>query len=77
MNSYSRSDLKLRGVILSEGTELKPQRGFCRNLRPSSRRFKQRINLSNRSYIIGRAYDEPLCGEHVENLLLQRNFIID
>lgn len=37
--------------------------------------IKNRFNC--RSYIIGRAYDEPYGGCAIENVLLGRNYIID
>ena len=67
----------MQGVILGDGLEMSAPKGISQNLRSPARKIKYRIDISNRSYIIGRAYDEPLFCDHVENILLQRNFIID
>jgi len=38
---------------------------------------KRTAVYSSQVLIIGKAYDEPICNVHVENLLLQREYIID
>ena len=77
MDSHSWSNRKLQGAIIIQDDELSPGhlcRGICycrqgHDFNPAP--------LTKNFYIIGRAYNEPRVCNHIENLLLQRNFIID
>ncbi len=77
MDSHSWSNRKLRGAIITQDDERSPTtlpQGICycrqgHGFIPAP--------LSKNFYIIGRAYIEPGVCDHVEDLLLQRNFIID
>lgn len=44
---------------------------------PARRNEWKKNRFSSRSYIIGKAYDEPYDCRMVENILLGRHFIID
>lgn len=77
MDSHSWSSRKWQGTLFCQC-----QGSSCRNLydRPplsGSDGVRQGSVLSNQVLIIGKAYDEPICCVHVENLLLQREYIID
>ena len=77
MDSFSRSNQKRQEIILSQGIEKSSGSfgtsvcGYCR------KDDNQPLTSSKNFYMIGRAYNEPQFCNHVENLLLQRNFIID
>ena len=77
MDSHSWNNKKLQGPLIC------PCMGFPapRSLAPpplfGSDGSRRKTALPNRILVIGKAYDEPICSVHVENLLLQREYIID
>ena len=77
MGNHSWSNPKLPGTIVTQFNERSPGalcRGIC--YRRQEHNFDA-APLSENFYVIGRAYNEPQAGSCIEDLLLQRNFIID
>ncbi len=77
MNSHSWSNRKKQASIFTDTAEKSvrksaPGKCICRagdhRLPPAT---------PTQFYLIGKAYSEPQACCHIENLLLQRNFIID
>ena len=77
MDSHSWSNRKLEGAIITQDDERAPgslSHGICycrhgNDMNPPP--------LTKNIYVIAKAYNEPRVCNHIENLLLQRNFIID
>ena len=77
MDSHSWSNRKKQAAIISDNSEKLPQKlaqGGC-----LCRRGGRRLPPATTThfYVIGKAYIEPQFCSHIENILLQRNFIID
>ena len=77
MDSFSKSDLGRKRTILTQGADWQSAFGTGRVCDCRRKNFEQPLTSSKEFYLIGRAYNEPQVCNHVENLLLQRNFIID
>ncbi len=77
MDSFSKSDLRRGGAILSQGAEWQSASYIGRACGCCRKNLEQPLASSREFYLIGRAYIEPQVCNHIENLLLQRNFIID
>ena len=77
MDRYSWSNRKLPGAMIAPDNESMPgglTHGICyccqeMDVIPAP--------LTRNFYVIGRAYNEPCTLNMIEDLLLQRNFIID
>jgi hypothetical protein len=76
MDGYSWSNRKQQGALFCQFC---PQVGKPRGHQPlfGSDSAVRRSVLSSTVLVIGKAYDEPICNIHIENILLQRDFIID
>ncbi len=77
MDSFSKSDLRRGGAILSQGADWQSASGIGSVCGYCRKNYEQPLTSSKEFYLIGKAYIEPQVCNHVENLLLQRNFIID
>ncbi len=76
MDGYSWSSRKQQGALLCQcGPPAKTSSGQ-RPLFGSDSRSRGLV-LSRQVLVIGKAYVEPICNVHVENVLLQRDYIID
>ena len=77
MDRFSWSNRKLPAAMISEVNESLPggqPHGICYCRREND--FTP-APLTGNFYMIGRAYNEPSACTTIEDLLLQRNFIID
>ena len=77
MDSFSRSNRKRQGAFLLQGVERPSARVGNSPCDCCRKDADQPLPSFNDLYLIGRAYSEPQCCNHIENFLLQRNFIID
>lgn len=78
MNSHSWSDKKKQGALLFQGSHMPCSQKTDAFTHSRNRPVYRMHNVSNRLLLVGKAYNEPEdVSRRVENILLQRDFIID
>ena len=77
MDRHSWSSRKWQGALLCPCRGSICARSYTRPPLSGSDGGRRNVVLSSQVLVIGKAYDEPICSVHVENLLLQRDYIID
>lgn len=77
MEGHSWNNWKIQGALIAQDIDKSPGRvGHSTSPRCKTGDVAPPV-ISKNIYIIGKAYDEPVFCDHIETLLLQRNFIID
>jgi hypothetical protein len=77
MDRHSWNSRKWQGAFSCPCTGSPCARAYTQPPLSGSDGSRRSAVLSNQVLVIGKAYDEPICSIHVENLLLQRDYIID
>lgn len=77
MDRHSGNSRKWQGALLCPCTGSPCARSYNQPPLSGSDGSRRKAVLSNHVLVIGKAYDEPIYSVHVENLLLQREYIID
>jgi len=77
MAGYSWNSRKQQGVFFCQCSAVPSRNSRARSPLFGSDCSENKAVYSRQILVIGKAYDEPICNVHVENLLLQRDYIID